>query len=34
MILRKCIEDELNTIVAISMAAFNTDVLVGGDENE
>lgn len=34
MNLRKSLEDEINTLVAISKAAFNTDVLVGGDENE
>lgn len=34
MKLRKSLEEELNTLVAISMAAFHTDVLVGGDENE
>ena len=34
MILRKSLVDEINTLVAISMAAFHTDVLVGGDENE
>lgn len=34
MIFRKSLEDEINALVAISMAAFHTDVLVGGDENE